>query len=121
MKTFKTFAPSALPIPVRESDEPLQLGHYFFMETEIWKEVVGYEGVYQCSNLGRIKSTYRQKRILKPQQGSKYFHVRLSYQKKISIHLVHRLIAKTFLENPEGKKTVNHKDGNPLNNTVENL
>jgi hypothetical protein len=121
MKTLKTFAPSVLPIPVRESDEPLQSGQSFFMENEIWKDIPGYEGVYQASSLGRIKSTYRQKRILKPQKGTKYHHVRLSKAKEITIHLVHRLIAKTFLENPENKRTVNHIDGNPYNNIVQNL
>jgi len=96
------------------------IGPTFFME-EIWKDIPGYEGAYKASNFGRIQSSYRQKRILKPQMGQKYFHVRLSKSKKISIHLLHRLIAKTFLDNPENKRTVNHKDGNPLNNSASNL
>ena len=123
MKTFKNLAPLALPIPIQDSDEPLHLGQSFFMENqeEIWKEIPGYEGIYQASSYGRIKSTYRQKRILKPQNGQKYLHVRLSRAKNISIHLVHRLIAKTFKDNPENKKTVNHIDGNPFNNAEWNL
>lgn len=123
MKTFKNFAPFALPISSRKSDEPLHLGQYFFMnnQEEIWKDIPGYEGIYEASSFGRIKSTYRQKRILRPQKGAKYYHVRLSKNKKISIHLLHRLIALTFKENPENKKTVNHIDGNPLNNATSNL
>jgi len=123
MKTFKNLAPLALPIPIQESDEPLHLGQSFFMENkeEIWKSVVGYEGLYEVSSFGRIRSNYRQKRILRPQKGTKYYHVRLSKDKIISIHNLHRLIALTFKENPENKKTVNHIDGNPYNNAEWNL
>ena len=100
----------------------LGIGPTFFMkEIEIWKDIPGYEGAYQASSFGRIQSAYRQKRILKPQKGQKYLHVRLSKSKKISIHLLHRIIAKTFKDNPENKKTVNHIDGNPLNNAAYNL
>lgn len=86
---------------------------------EIWKDIPGYEGLYQASNLGRIKSLlFNKEKILKAWvQNTGYLTVSLN-NKKFSLH---RLIAKTFIENPNNYPIINHKDGNKLNNKVENL
>lgn len=100
---------------------------------EVWKDIKGYEGLYQVSNLGRVKSLpkkrnngtnfYIQKEtILKPQLKTKrYLGVGLVKNKLHKNYLVHRLVAEAFLENPNGYKEVNHIDCNKLNNQVSNL
>ena len=101
------------------------------MKGEIWKDIEGYEGLYQISNMGRVKSLERtvrngngyrtvQERILKP-YGDDYLQVNLSKDGKIEQPLVHRLVATAFLENTEGYKEINHKDENKQNNCVDNL
>lgn len=99
---------------------------------EIWKDIDGFVGVYQVSNLGRIKSlpkyTYskgypqlRKEKILKPcYTGRKrcYATVRLNDGKS---YKVHRLVAQAFIPNPHDLPLVNHKDENPKNNCVDNL
>lgn len=87
---------------------------------EIWKDVVGFEGRYQVSNIGRIKSIKKNHpdRILRPATGSiKYLKVCLINK----MFLVHRLVAIAFHDNPLKKEFVNHKDGNKLNNEAVNL
>ncbi len=90
---------------------------------EIWKDIIGYEGLYQVSNLGNIKSFYKAKKsIKKPTLSNKgYLRVGLSKNKKSKTFKIHRLVAKTFLSNPNNYLEVNHKDGNKLNNCVDNL
>lgn len=93
---------------------------------EIWKPVVGYEGLYEDSNLGRVKSlNYNHtgsERVLKPaDRGKGYLFVTLCKDGKKKNHLVHRLVAKSFIPNPLSLPQVNHKDCNPQNNRVENL
>ena len=89
---------------------------------EIWKDVVGYEGLYQVSSLGRIKSLLRYKRILKPQKNIHgYLKVSLYKNGKCKIFNIHNLVANAFIENPNNYKYVNHKDENKTNNRVENL
>lgn len=92
-------------------------------EKEIWKDVVGYEGLYQVSNLGRIKSLFRYKRILKPIVGSQgYLYVSLyNKNKKMKSKRMHQLIAQAFIPNPNKLPFVNHKDENVTNNNVNNL
>lgn len=93
---------------------------------EVWKDVEGYEGLYQVSNMGRVKSTHyyhgTYERILKSgkdQYG--YSLVNLFKYKKGKMHKVHRLVAQAFLDNPDNLSEVNHKDENPSNNCVDNL
>ena len=101
---------------------------------EVWKDINGYEGCYQVSNLGRIKSLDRMTnnqygeyfmkgRILKNSIIKEKGYCRVSLNNgngKISKR-VHRLVAEAFIPNPENKPEVNHKDGNKLNNCVSNL
>ena len=92
---------------------------------EIW-DIEGYEGLYQVSNLGRVKSLNykctKEEKILKPKVCKKgYLMVGLYKEGKRRYYLVHRLVAETFIDNPEDKPQVNHKDEDKTNNKVENL
>lgn len=96
-------------------------------ENEVWKDIPGYEGLYQVSNTGKIKSMNYGRTgapgILTPgNAGSGYKCVELSNaDKKLRKHLVHRLVWKTFVGPiPEGMQ-INHKDENKSNNSLENL
>lgn len=90
---------------------------------EVWRDIPGYEGYYQASNLGNIKSLPKKYkplgRILKPQQRNNYLIVSLSRDGKSKSQSVHRIIMKTF--KGESNLTVNHIDGNKHNNKLENL
>lgn len=101
---------------------------------EVWKDIRDYEGLYQGSNWGRVKSLDRwvkdtngslrfyKGKILKPVTNSRgYFQVGLCKNGKVKFHLVHRLVAEAFLDNPDNLPCVNHKDENKQNNNVENL
>lgn len=101
---------------------------------EIWKDIHGYEGLYQISNLGNVKTLhYGQKvsnnhwketssRLLKQKTStSGYQRVELYKKDSRKCFYVHRLVAMAFLDNPENKPQINHKDGNKLNNCVDNL
>lgn len=91
---------------------------------EIWKDIKGYEGKYQVSNYGRVKSlNYRhtgKEKLLKPTlQPDGYLHVSLC--KPLKRFSIHRLVANAFIPNPENLPCVNHKDENKHNNNVCNL
>ena len=111
-------------IEKRVSSLILFLCSNLLMPDEVWREIPGYDGDYFASDKGRILSLCRNKpRILKPficsNEGNRtgYYYVEIRGQKQ----RVHRLVALAFLENPEDKPVVHHIDGNPLNNTLQNL
>ena len=104
------------------------------MTKEIWKPVKGYEGLYEVSNLGNVRSLdreveksngqvckYRGKEIAKTPQVGGYLRTRLSIKGKSSTPLIHRLVLEAFVgECPEGMET-RHLDGDPTNNQLSNL
>lgn len=86
---------------------------------EIWRDIPEYEGLYQVSNLGRIR---RGERIKKPHvDHGGYLTVWLSKHSKMKCLKVHRIVALSFIPNPENKRTVNHIDGDKQNNRIDNL
>lgn len=93
---------------------------------EIWKEIPGLEGKYSASNKGRIKThigIYMAKdRPLKLSSApSGHLVVRIRYNDCTKTESVHRLIARSFIPNPENKEFINHKNGIPYDNRIENL
>lgn len=88
-----------------------------------WKDIKGYEGIYQVSDDGHVKRIYKTKKpkILKNRPSANYYTVSLSHKCNKKTYAVHRLVAEAFLVKPEGATEVNHLDGNKLNNNVENL
>lgn len=92
------------------------------MSKAIWKAIPGYEGLYEVSNEGIVRSVYRYKRELKPMiSNCGYQRVDLFKNKKRRQYSVHRLVATCFCEQPAGANVVNHKDENKLNNKADNL
>lgn len=104
------------------------------MRKEVWRPVVEYEGLYEVSNLGRVRSLdryetflnygrmsvrHRKGRIMKPVITSKGYYI-VSLKGK-DIFYIHRLVAQAFLPNPHNLPQVNHKDENKANNCVKNL
>lgn len=101
---------------------------------EVWKDIKGFEGLYQISNYGRVKSLERERtfgnrirvvpeKIINPDKkksGYLFYHLYSGGRKEKDLY-AHRLVAQAFIPNPLGKKDVNHKDGNKSNNYVENL
>lgn len=94
---------------------------------EVWKNIFGYEGLYQVSNLGRVKSFVlyhgTNERILKPYHNKDgYLEIGLTKDNKRTHFLIHRLVALHFIPNDDLFKTeINHKDENKENNNVNNL
>jgi len=104
-------------------------------QPEIWKDIIGYEGKYQISNIGEVKSldriisarnnsfSFRRGRIMKQKtdkKGYKYVSL-LDFDINEKNHRIHRLVATCFLENTDNLPVVNHKDGDKKNNNVLNL
>lgn len=100
---------------------------------EIWKDVLGYEGLYSVSNLGRIKAYYRRvdsgkchrewkEHILYcAKDGCGYYRTNLAKNGHNHTVKVHRIVAQAFLPNPDNLPEVNHKNGDKTDNRVENL
>lgn len=104
---------------------------------EIWKDVVGYEGLYQVSSYGNVKSVKRARtihdkrgrdfeapipeKILSTTQKNRYLGVMLYRNNEKKRHLVHRLVAEAFVPNPNNLNEVNHIDENTKNNNAFNL
>lgn len=100
---------------------------------EIWLDIKGYEGQYQISNFGNVKSLSRKiwngkvyasypEIILKTfPYENKYLNVKLYKNSKLKTYMVHRMVAEYFIPNILDKREVNHKDGNKHNNHISNL
>lgn len=100
---------------------------------EIWKDIIGFEGLYQVSNMGRVQSfdmevkypngtiRIQKGRVLKRANNNWYHRVNLCKDGKSSPFLTHRLTAVAFIINPEKKREVNHIDGDKTNNCLSNL
>lgn len=97
------------------------------LENEIWLPVVGFEGLYEVSSLGRVKSlrnrygTYREKILKQGKYKDGYLKVLLYKDEKKKTCRVNRLVAIAFIDNPNNFRCVNHKDENKTNNCVDNL
>ena len=111
------------------------------LEGEIWKDVVGYEGYYVVSNLGRIatlshtvsftsvyngvevKKTFNTKQYLRKLHRGKYGYMECTLRdsKRIKLMKVHRIVAEAFIPNSQSLPSINHKDEDKTNNKVENL
>ena len=103
---------------------------------EVWKDIKNFEGYYQISSFGRVKSVSRiihkndgtiqtfQERILTPyinEKRNEYTYVYLRKEGKKFPKFVHRLVAEAFIDNPDNLPQINHKDENPKNNRLDNL
>lgn len=101
---------------------------------EIWKDINGYEGIYQVSSLGRVRSLdrallgknnveYKVKGKIRKISctGKGYQNIQLSKEGRSKMFSIHRLVAEAFLDNPENLPVVNHIDGNKSNNHIGNL
>jgi hypothetical protein len=103
--------------------------------SEVWKDVIGYEGYYQVSNKGRVRGLTRtvgaankKTKIIKGRlkvptmnEYRGYLQIVLSKKGKNKTFKIHRLVAIVFIENVKNLQDVNHKDGDKLNNNVTNL
>lgn len=88
---------------------------------EIYKDIKGYEGLYQVSNLGNVKSLYYNKLLSICKQDNGYSYVCLWKNKKETKGLIHRLVAETFISNPHNLPQVNHINEDKTDNRIENL
>lgn len=105
-----------------------------YIEEELWRDVVDYEGYYQVSSLGNVRSLTRVirmpdgtehtragKAMAKIPNSDGYYHVKLSRDGNTKTASIHRLVAEAFIPNPDGLPEVNHIDFNRKNNAVNNL
>ena len=104
---------------------------FYFMEKEIWKDVINFEGIYKVSNLGNVKRIfgtigvnlkYKHNYNLKPlDNGFGYFRIKLSKNGVSKRYMLHRIIAEAFLLNPNKLRVVNHINENKKDNRLINL
>ena len=99
----------------------------------MWKDIKGYEGLYQVSDDGQVRSlgvsyyirpnclVQKKGKVLLPELTKGYLRVQLRKDGYAKHYLVHRLVAEAFIPNPDNLATVNHKDENKVNNAVDNL
>ena len=90
------------------------------LSEEIWKDIEGYDGLYQVSSWGRVKNSRTDMVLKGVKDKDGYLRIGL-YKNGKRIYRVHRLVAQAFIPNPENKSQVNHIDENKENNYVENL
>jgi len=112
--------------PLRSKSLTLNEAGIIFYTMEIFRNIKGYEGLYQISNLGRVKSLLRKRvivrRILSPSKGGwGYYHVTLCKNGESKNAKIHRLVALCFMSNPKNKPEINHKNGIKADNRIENL
>lgn len=90
---------------------------------EIWKDIEGYDGLYQVSNMGRVKSLkFGKEKILKSAKNNMgYLLIVLCKEGKPKTFMVHRLVAQAFIPNPDNLLEINHIDEDKTNNRVENI
>jgi len=100
---------------------------------EVWKDIPGYEGVYQVSNQGNVRSLdrevkcknsvrfYKGRMLSQCKDDKGYYRVLLAVAGEHKSCQIHRLVASAFIPNPNNLPEVNHKDENPSNNSIENL
>ena len=91
---------------------------------EMWRKVKGYEGLYEVSSTGQVRSIGRNTtrgKMLSPAKIESGLQVVLRDKGRDKNYLIHRLVAEAFIPNTENKKTVNHIDGNRYNNSLSNL
>lgn len=93
------------------------------MQVEIWKPIPNYEGLYEVSNLGRIRSlyNYRKYNVLTQNIKRGYYQIGLRKNGIRKWYQVHRLVAQAFIPNPDNLPQVNHKNENKLDNEISNL
>lgn len=130
MQTYKIPLPSKFPAA---TESRKARGIFIIMGNEIWKDVEGYEGLYQVSNLGRVRSldrvTYnpvqpgcvRHGKLIKPQKRGRYLFNALRKDGEAKQISIHRLVASAFVPNPNNYPVVNHKNENKYDNRAENL
>ena len=87
---------------------------------EEWKNIIGYEGLYEVSNKGNVRNVRRNK-LLRLQKNQGYIRVALSKNGIKTWLRVHRLVAQAFIENPDNLPEINHLDEDKANNSVDNL